>query len=170
MPRLVRPMSTADAGAVLAIYGQGIASGHATFQDRVPTWPEWNKAHLGHCRLVAETAGKVTGFAALSVISARPVYGGVAEVSVYVADSDRGRGGGRMLLEALIDAAEAAGPWTLQAGIFPENLASLELHQSCGFREVGRRVRLGRMSHGPLAGQWRDVVLLDRRSAVAGIA
>jgi L-amino acid N-acyltransferase YncA len=164
----IRAMTAADAPAVLAIYGDGVATGHATFQDRVPAWTDWDKAHLAPCRLVAVDDGTVAGFAALSGVSARPVYRGVAEVSVYVAGPARRRGLGRVLLEALIEAAEAAGLWTLQAGIFPENLASLKLHRECGFREVGRRERLGRMSHGPLAGQWRDVILMERRSTIAG--
>ena len=165
---LVRPMTEADAAAVLAVYGQGIASGQATFQDSVPVWADWDRAHLAACRLVLIHDGQVAGFAALSAVSVRAVYRGVAEVSVYVAVSAQGMGVGKMLLEALVTASEAAGLWTLQAGIFPENLASLKLHISCGFREVGRREHLGRMRHGPLAGQWRDVVLFERRSAHAG--
>ena len=170
MTTSLRPMNIADADDVLGVYGEGIATGHATFQAHVPSWAEWNASHLGDCRLVAETNGAIVGFAALAAVSARPVYRGVAEVSVYVCAAARGHGIGRKLLVALIGQSEVCGLWTLQAGIFPENLASLELHRSCGFRDVGRRQRLGRMSHGPLAGQWRDIVLVERRSAVVGIS
>jgi phosphinothricin acetyltransferase len=161
-------MTEADAPEVLAIYGEGIATGHATFQDRLPSWAEWDRGHLPHCRLVAAGPQGISGFAALSPVSARAVYRGVAEVSVYVAEAARGRRVGRALLAALVEAAEEHGVWTLQAGIFPENEASLALHRACGFREVGRRERLGRMVHGPFTGRWRDVVLLERRSPVAG--
>ncbi len=168
----IRPMRESDAAAVLAIYAEGIATGHATFEEAAPDWETWSAGHLADCRLVAEAGGpgdgKVLGWAALSPVSGRCVYGGVAEVSVYVADAARGRRAGRRLLEALVAASEAAGLWTLQAGIFPENTASIALHEQCGFRVVGSRERLGRMSYGPLAGQWRDVTLMERRSAVAG--
>ena len=170
MTTSLRPMSVADGDGVLGIYAEGIATGHATFQDHVPSWAEWDASHLADCRLVAEMSGAIVGFAALAAVSARPVYRGVAEVSVYVAVGARGNGIGRKLLVALIEQSEASGFWTLQAGIFSENRASLELHRACGFRDVGYRQRLGRMSHGPLAGQWRDIVLLERRSAVAGIS
>jgi len=168
MHTTIRPMSAGDSDAVLAIYGQGIATGHATFQAHVPSWADWDRGHLGRCRLVAQTGPTISGFAALSALSARPVYAGVTEVSVYVAQAARGRGLGRALLQALIAASEEGGIWTLQAGVFPENTASLALHAACGFREVGRRERLGRMRHGPLAGRWRDVILMERRSLVAG--
>ncbi len=168
MTTLLRPMSVADAQGVLAVYAEGIASGLATFQDHAPSWSDWDAKHLAACRLVAEIEGAIVGFAALSAVSARPVYRGVAEVSIYVAARAHGQGVGRKLLAALIEHSERCGLWTLQAGIFPENVASLKLHRACGFRDVGRRERLGRMSHGPLAGQWLDVILLERRSAVAG--
>jgi L-amino acid N-acyltransferase YncA len=129
-----------------------------------PEWPEWDAAHRDDCRLVARRTGQVVGWAALSPVSRRCVYGGVAEVSVYVAESARGQGIGRALLSALIDASEAAGIWTLQAGIFPENEASVRLHKSCGFRVVGRRERIGQ-----LHGVWRDTLLLERRSRHAGV-
>ena len=125
----------------------------------MPPWEEWDEAHLPRHRLVAERAGDVVGWAALSPVSGRCVYAGVAEDSVYVAGTARGRGVGRSLLAALVAGAEAAGIWTVQAGIFPENRASIALHQACGFRTVGVRERLGR-----LGGVWRDVVLLERRS------
>jgi len=168
MRTMIRSMTAADGEVVLGIYGEGIATGHATFQDHVPSWVDWDRGHLAQCRLVSQTGAEISGFAALSAVSARPVYVGVAEVSVYVARAARGHGLGRALLQALIAASEDAGMWTLQAGIFPENVASLELHAACGFCAVGRRERLGRMRHGPLAGRWRDVILMERRSPVAG--
>ena len=157
-------MRAGDGPAVLAIYGVGIATGHATFQDSLPDWAEWDAGHLECCRIVAESAEGVVGWAALAPVSTRPVYAGVAEVSIYLADAARGRGVGERLLGALIESSEAAGLWTLQAGIFPENAASVSLHRKFGFRVVGVRERLGRMRHGPLAGEWRDVLLLERRS------
>ncbi len=165
---IIRPLCDEDGAAVLAIYDQGIATGHATFQASVPSWEDWCRGHLDEPRLVAEEEGRILGWAALSPVSGRCVYGGVAEVSLYVATEARGRGIGARLMAALVAAAEAAGIWTLQAGIFPENVASLELHKRHGFRVVGTRERLGRMTHGPLAGAWRDVVLMERRSAVVG--
>ncbi len=160
----VRPMQAGDGPEVLAIYGGGIATGHASFQDTVPAWEEWDAGHLECCRLVAEQGGRAVGWAALSPVSARRVYAGVGEVSIYLAAGVRGQGVGDRLLGALIEASEKAGLWTLQAGIFPENVASIALHRKFGFRVVGVRERLGRMTHGPLAGQWRDVLLLERRS------
>ena len=157
-------MRPADWPAVRAIYEAGIATGHATFQTEAPGWESWDAAHLATCRLVArDVSAAAVGWAALTPISARPVYAGVAEVSVYVAEGARGRGVGRGLLETLISASERDGRWTLQAGIFPENTASVALHLRCGFREVGRRERIGR-----LRGVWRDVLLLERRSRVVG--
>ena len=164
----LHPITTAHWPHVKAIYEQGIATGNATFQTTVPTWEEWNPGHLAHSRLVARDAGStisgaVLGWAALSPVSGRCVYGGVAEVSVYVASAARGRGVGRQLLAALVAASEAHGIWILQAGIFPENTASIRIHAGAGFREVGRRERIGQ-----LHGVWRDTVLLERRSAVVG--
>jgi phosphinothricin acetyltransferase len=153
-----------DADAVLAIYAEGMAAGNATFQTTVPNWPEWDAAHLALPRLVARDAGgAVIGWCALSPISRREVYRGVAEESVYVAGTARGHGVGRMLLETMVHASEAAGIWTLQTGIFPENAASLALHEACGFRVLGVRERIGQHM-----GRWRDVVFLERRSKVAG--
>ena len=145
--------------AVRAIYEQGIAGGDATFETAAPTWEAWDGGHLAGHRLVAVDAGQVLGWAALSPVSERCAYIGVAEVSVYVAAEAAGRGVGRALLERLVAGAEAAGIWTVQAGIFPENRASLALHRRCGFRTVGVRERLGKLD-----GRWRDVVLLERRS------
>ena len=159
----VRSMSPTDWSAVREIYEEGIATGHATFQSEAPTWEEWDAGHLRSCRLVAERTGLVVGWAALSGVSSRCVYAGVAEVSIYVAAEARGGGIGRRLLEALVAESERAGIWTLQAGIFPENLPSLAVHERCGFRLVGRREKLGQMD-----GRWRDVLLLERRSPTVG--
>jgi len=157
-------MSAADGPAVLAIYAEGIASGHATFQTEVPGWAEWDAAHLPTPRLVARDGdGRVLGWCALSPVSKRAVYAGVAEESVYVAAAARGRGIGRLLLEAMVRESEAAGIWTMQTGIFPENAASIALHEAFGFRVLGTRERIGR-HHG----RWRDVVFMERRSGVAG--
>ncbi len=163
-PRVtVRAMRAGDTADVLRIYEAGIQTGLATFETQAPAWEEWDRSHVDRCRLVAEENGRVLGWAALSPVSDRCVYGGVAEVSVYVAPGARGRGVGSLLLEALVRASEDAGLWTLQAGIFPENEASLRIHDRAGFRRVGRRERLGRRD-----GAWRDVLLLERRSDVVG--
>ena len=160
---MIRPMTPDDWPRVRAIYLQGIATGNSTFETRAPEWEAWDAGHLAAPRLVAEDAGGILGWAALSPVSKRAVYAGVGDVSVYVADEARGRGVGRALLEGLIAESERHGLWTLQAGIFPENLASLALHQGCGFRVIGRRERIGAMGD-----RWRDVMLLERRSAVTG--
>lgn len=144
---------------VAAIFEQGIASGQATFETAAPGWRDWDGDHLATPRLVARRDDEVVGWAALSPVSGRCVYHGVAEVSLYVATHVHGQGVGRALLERLVDASEQAGLWTLQAGVFPENAASIAVHGACGFRTVGVRERLGR-----LGGVWRDVVLLERRS------
>lgn len=157
-------MRPPDWPAVRAIYLQGIATGNATFEQTAPEWEQWDAAHLTGARIVARSeAGDVLGWAALSAVSSRCVYAGVAEVSVYVAESARGRGVGKALLARLIADSEAQGFWTLQAGIFPENVQSIALHERAGFCRVGLRQRLGQMN-----GRWRDVVLMERRSAVAG--
>jgi len=161
---VIEEMTSADWPQVEAIYREGIASGNATFEIEIPSWEEWDRKHLAAGRLVARNSRDVYGWAALSAVSARRVYAGVAEVSVYVAEAARGRGLGKLLLRSLIEASEKGGIWTLQAGIFPENASSIALHKSCGFREVGRRERIGM-----LRGVWRDTVLLERRSTVAGI-
>ncbi len=149
---------------VRAIYEEGLETGHATFETEAPEWERWDASHLRACRLIAlADGGRVAGWAALSPVSARKVYAGVAEVSVYVGADFRGRGVGRALLEALVRESESEGIWTLQAGIFPENVASVALHESCSFRLVGRRERIGK-----LKGRWRDTVLLERRSQTVG--
>lgn len=159
----IEPMRAEDWPAVRRIYQQGIDTGHATFEDTVPAWASWDADHLLACRLVARESGRLVGWAALSPVSRRCVYAGVAEVSVYVDAGARGRGIGTALLGALVEASEGEGIWTLQAGILPENAASVALHERCGFRIVGRRERLGEMH-----GVWRDVLLLERRSSVVG--
>jgi phosphinothricin acetyltransferase len=159
----VKEMTHDDWGRVRAIYLEGIATGDATFETGAPAFDAWDAAHLRGCRLVARSGGGVVGWAALSPVSSRCVYGGVAEVSVYVAAAARGRGVGRALLASLVEASERNNLWTLQAGVLAENEASIRLHATCGFRVVGRRERLGK-----LKGVWRDVVLLERRSAVVG--
>ena len=160
----IAPLTADQWEAVRAIYLDGIATGNATFQQTAPDWPEWDKAHLPTCRIVALSNNEILGWAALTSVSSRCVYAGVAEVSVYVAQSARGNGIGSVLLANLITASEATGIWTLQAGIFPENTASIHLHTKAGFRIVGTRERLGSMN-----GRWRDVVLMERRSSVAGV-
>jgi len=149
---------------VRRIYLDGIATGNGTFEREAPSWEKWDSNHLPNCRLIAQEDSDVLGWAALSPVSSRSVYTGVAEVSVYVAESLRGKGIGKSLLSALIESSEPSGVWTLQAGIFPENAASMALHKALGFREVGRRERIGKMGD-----QWRDVVSLERRSTKAGI-
>ena len=149
---------------VRRIYLEGIATGDATFETDAPAWEQWDAGHLTDGRLVACTEGSVSGWAALSPVSSRCVYAGVAEVSVYVSRSSRGQGVGSALLNALIQDSEAQGLWTLQASLFPENTASLALHLRHGFREIGRRERIGKMN-----GIWRDTILLERRSSIVGI-
>jgi len=156
-----RNLRSLDWPEVARIYEDGIRTGNATFETGVPSWESWDAAHSEH-RLVAELDGRIAGWAALVPYSARCCYRGVAEDSVYVASWAQGKGVGRALLEKLIALSEEAGIWTLQAGIFPENKASLRLHLGCGFRLVGVRERIGELN-----GVWRDVLLLERRSEVA---
>lgn len=151
------------ADAVLEIYGEGIATGDATFQTTVPTWAAWDGAHLAAHRFVAVDGAEVLGFVAVSPTSARAVYAGVVEHSIYVAAVARGRGVGSALLSRLVTSTEEAGIWTIRSGVFPENTASLALHDRHGFRRVGVQERVGK-----LGDRWRDVVLLERRSTVAG--
>ena len=159
-----RPMVPGDWPDVAEIYRQGIESGNATFETDVPDRESWNAARHPACRIMAAVDGETVGFAALSPVSNRPVYAGVQEVMIYVAASARGRGVGGQLLDRLVQEAEATGIWTLKAGIFPENQASIRIFENAGFRILGTHDRLGRFHDG----RWRDVVLMERRSAVAG--
>ena len=160
----VLPLEEEHYKAVSRIYEEGIATGNATLQTHSPDWPTWNTGHLTHSRLVAIKDNEVAGWAALTSVSGRCVYRGVAEVSVYIGADYRGMGAGKLLLKALVQESEANGIWTLQAGIFKENAASLALHEKCGFRVVGVREKIGQ-----LHGVWRDVCLLERRSKVVGV-
>jgi L-amino acid N-acyltransferase YncA len=148
---------------VKRIYEEGIATGNATFQTTAPSWDEWDKAHAANPRLVALENNKVLGWAAITPVSGRCVYAGVGEVSVYVSAAARGQGLGKKLLTALIAKSEKQNFWTLQAGIFPENISSLAIHEACGFRVIGTRERIGQMN-----GIWRDTVLLEKRSTAIG--
>ena len=161
---VIASMATSDWEAVRAIYLEGIATGNATFEKSAPDWDKWDRGHLTACRLVARNQNQVLGWAALSPVSSRCVYAGVAEASIYVAARARGKGIGLAMLSVLASESERQGIWTLQAAVFPENTASLELCNRGGFRIVGTRERMGCMD-----GRWRDVVLLERRSAVAGV-
>lgn len=162
MATTIRAMAADDAAQVLAVYQAGLDSGNASFETRAPTWHEWDASHLPDHRFVAvDDDGRVLGWVAVSPVSDRCAYAGVVENSVYVDESARGQGVGHALLSALIASTEAAGIWTLQSGIFPENTASLALHQACGFRVVGRRERIGKMD-----GRWRDTMLVERRSPI----
>jgi len=159
----IEPLRPEDWSAVRAIYLEGIATGNATFETTALEWDEWDAKHRPDCRLVARQNGLVIGWTALSPVSSRCVYAGVAEESVYIAASARGQGVGKALLNAVIAESEQAGIWTIQTGIFPENTASIALHKAVGFREVGYRERIGQ-----LHGVWRDTVFLERRSRVVG--
>jgi L-amino acid N-acyltransferase YncA len=163
MDFMIDSMRPQDWEFVRAIYLEGMATGQATFETEAPDWERWDAGHLPQCRLVARKGDGVLGWAALSPVSKRQVYAGVTEVSVYVAAASRGDGVGGALMRALIEASERQGFWTLQSSVFPDNHASLALHLKHGFREVGRRERIAR-HHGV----WRDTVVLERRSSVAG--
>ncbi|MFO7537313.1 MAG: N-acetyltransferase family protein [Chloroflexota bacterium] len=164
MNTTIRALTAADWPSVAAIYQEGIETGQATFETAVPTWESWDAAHLETGRLVAEVDEQILGWAALTPVSGRCVYAGVAEVSVYVAAVARGQGIGKQLLRALVETSEAEGIWTLQAAMFPENRGSVALHKSLGFRRVGVRKKLGQ-----LQGDWRDVLLMERRSSRVGL-
>ena len=159
----IRAMHGDDWPAVREIYEAGIATGHATFETSAPTWHQWDQTHLTDHRLIAIVNDEVAGWAALSPVSDRCVYGGVAENSIYVHPDHRKCGVGRAILAALIASSEASGIWTVQTGIFPENSASLALHERVGFRIIGIRQRIGQLN-----GVWRDTLLLERRSTVVG--
>lgn len=164
----IRPLEPSDWSAVERIYREGIATGNATFEAEPPSWEEFDHGKVAVPRLVAELDGDVVGWAAAAHISSRCVYEGVLEHSVYVAEETRGRGVGRMLLAAFLEASEERGVWTVQSGVFPENESSLALHERLGFRTVGIRERVGKMTYGNFAGQWRDVVMIERRSERIG--
>jgi len=161
----IRKMLNEDWSAVRAIYCEGLATGQATFETAAPSWERWNSNHLPLARLIATDydGNGVAGWAALSPVSTRSVYSGVAEVSVYVAQENRGQGVGKALLERLVEETEKHDIWTLQASIFPENTPSIAIHKACGFREVGIRESIGKLN-----GVWRNTVLLERRSRVSG--
>jgi L-amino acid N-acyltransferase YncA len=169
-PVSIQPMQAQHWPAVRVIYQAGIDTGHATFESCTPeSFEQWLTAHVPELCLVALRGGTALGWAALGLASDRSVYAGVAEESVYVAPSHLRRGVGRSLLAALISQSEERGYWTLQAGIFPENAASIALHRALGFETLGLRRRIGRMSFGPMAGRWRDVLCLERRSQRVGV-
>ena len=155
----LQEMTAGDWEQVRSIYLEGLREGNSTFETEAPSWEAWDEVHHKSPRLVMRAGDRVLGWAALSPVSKRRVYSGVAEVTIYVTQSARGEGIGRTLLEALIEESERAGIWTLQASIFPENIASIELHLRCGFREVGRRERIAMLN-----GVWRDTILFERRS------
>jgi len=160
----IRKMKPSDWGQVSQIYLEGIATGFATFEQHIPSYEAWDNAHVEHCRLVAETTGEIHGWAALSPVSSRCVYGGVGEVSVYIGAKSRGMGVGQLLMESLITASETAGYWTIQSRIFPENQASINLHKKVGFRYIGKRERVGKIN-----GVWKDNLLFEKRSKTIGI-
>jgi phosphinothricin acetyltransferase len=157
----IRKFNKQDWTSVSKIYAEGITTGIATFETQVPSFDVWNEKFLKQCRFVAELNDEVVGFAVLSLVSKREVYKGVAEVTIYIAKSQRGKGIGKILLNALIEESEKAGFWTLQAGIFSENKASIQLHKHCGFRVVGVREKIGKRD-----GNWHDNVLMERRSKI----
>lgn len=166
----IRPMVPEDWTDVERIYAQGIDDGEATFETTTPTWEVFHAGKLPYARLVAlDDAGRIVGWAAASAVSGRPVYSGVVEHSVYIDRDARGGGIGRALLDAFIQAAEDAGVWTIQSSVFPENAASLRVHEKAGFRVVGRRERIARSGVGPHAGRWRDTVVIERRSDRNGV-
>ena len=154
-------MTPDDWPAVRRIYADGIATGNATFETEAPDWEVWNRGHLADCRLVARLGDAVVAWAALSPVSARACYAGIAEHSIYVDAAMRGRGIGKLLLAALVSASETGGYWTLQSSIFPENAASISIHLACGFRIMGRRLRVAMLN-----GIWRDTVIVERRSNI----
>ncbi|MBG6058232.1 L-amino acid N-acyltransferase YncA [Cryobacterium sp. MP_M5] len=166
---IVRPMTAADWPAVRTIYAAGIATGHATFEANPPAgWAQFDCTRILEPRLVAVDDDRVLGWVAATPVSTRAVYRGVIEHSVYVASDARGAGVGSLLLKSFITAAEENGHWTIQSSVFPENTASLRLHEGAGFRVIGRRERIALMSYGPAAGTWRDTILIERRNSLNG--
>ncbi len=169
MEYVIDIMKLEDWQQVRSIYIEGIRTGNSTFEADAPDWDKWDSTHLREHRLVVRNGDRILAWAALSQVSNRCVYSGVAELSLYVAAAHRGEGVGSALLEAIINSTEKGGLWTLQGGIFPENTRSLDLVKQHGFKEVGRREKMGKMTYGDLAGTWRDVILVERRSTLAGI-
>ena len=161
---MIVPITSKNYDHVTAIYTEGISSGIATFETKVPEWSRWDKSHLPFGRIAMESEGTLVGWGALSPVSDRCVYGGVAEVSVYVSSQAQGKGVGTLLLNELVNISEQNNIWTLQAGVFKENIASIDLHKKCGFRVIGYREKVGQ-----LKGVWYDNLLLERRSSVVGI-
>ncbi|HLA13175.1 MAG TPA: GNAT family N-acetyltransferase [Pyrinomonadaceae bacterium] len=161
---VIDQMKASDWELVRSIFVEGIATGYTTFETEAPSWEKWDAGHLQIARLVARKGGDILGWSALSPVSGRDAYRGVAELSVSIGEKNRGQGIGRALLEALIKESERNGIWTLQAAIFPENKVSVKLHLRCRFREVGRRERIGRLN-----GAWRDTLLFERRSSTVGL-
>jgi L-amino acid N-acyltransferase YncA len=164
----IRPMTAEDWPAIERIYREGIATGNATFEANPPSWEEFDGEKVADPRLVGIEGDHLVGWAAASRVSSRCVYEGVIEHSVYVSEDVRGEGVGAALLDAFLKAADARGIWTVQSGIFPENEPSLALHRKLGFREVGIRERVGKMTYGAYVGQWRDVVMMEHRSDLIG--
>jgi L-amino acid N-acyltransferase YncA len=164
MEIIFRPMTADDWTSVAEIYRQGIETGNATFQQETPNWDNWDSGHIKSCRIVAVIDSEIVGWAALTAVSGRCVYAGVAEVSVYVSSKYRGHKVGTKLLDKLIIESENENFWTLQSGIFPENIASLKIHEELGFRKIGHREKIGKMNE-----MWRDTILLERRSKIIGI-
>ncbi len=160
----IKPIQPKNYSAIAEIYLQGIATGHATFQTEALTWIDWDKSHLPFCRLAAFENGEMLGWVALSPVSSRCVYGGIAEVSIYVAAEARGKGIGKLLFVQLIKESEENGLWTLQSGIFPENEVSIKLHEQMGFRKIGHREKIGNMN-----GIWIDNVIMERRSKIVDV-
>jgi len=160
----IKTFDEADFAQISEIYKQGIETGLATFQDEIPTWKDWDKSHLKTCRLAMFENGKIVGWVALTPVSSRCVYAGVAEISIYIRNEFRGKGYGKILLGELARQSEKEGFWTLQSGIFAENLASIKLHESCGFRQIGYREKISKKN-----GVWKDNVIMERRSKIVGL-
>jgi len=164
MDLIINTITKDDWSSVSQIFREGIATQNATFETSVPEWEIWDKSHLRECRLIGRIEDTIVGWATISPITNRCVYGGVVEISVYITSKYRGKGVGKAMLNRLIQESEECGIWTLQAGIFPENISSIKFHKTCGFRIVGLRERIGKLN-----GIWRDVMLLERRSKITGV-
>jgi L-amino acid N-acyltransferase YncA len=169
MEYVIDTMKPEDWPQIRSIYLEGLGTGNSTFEADAPDWDKWDSAHLREHRSVVRAGDGILAWAALSPVSTRCVYSGVAELSLYVSAAHRSKGIGSALLKAIINSTEKAGLWTLQGGIFPENTPSLRLVRKHGFKEIGRREKIGKMTYGDLAGTWRDVILVERRSIITGI-